>query len=766
MTTVGAEGFFPETGPTQSPPPSWLPASLAPEVEDATYRYLETVQDVQYSLEAWNKAVAAGTDLLRACGGWRPAVGALRRGWRDKGGDHFAGLFDKRLDDHLPSDLLTWVRKVAQEGVDAHYRGTQRATNLGRRFARSVSEKGRVIWDARVVNELCSKDDHSPAAQPKHAEVVRLIVWYQTRYPGVRILLAKKDISEAFKWLWVTQEDCRLFGADLPGEPTEDHRGAPPRPVTVLYLAMTFGWTGAPGEFMAYAWAVSLALMDDSVVIEPDVEEGALTTRKLIWGLEFDTEAGTCRLPPLKVERAYHLLQSGFFDAGQREVPLKEVQVLRGSQQFWLGVLPQLAPYLRSTNALLGPPDEKGHVVLRGSLQEREDQWPAFWDAIELQRLLVGSRQFWETRFASQLEQALTTPELIALPEVQSKLVWVSADATPTRLGAIDWSGRVESLLLARRLPSFCPDDLVQIGVAELLALLVLVVARKEEWSGSVILYLGDNTNVQDWLLKRQAGNSQANFLLKVLGALEGVHGLHVRGAYLRTYHNQSADDLTRLEPEEVMRNLGLEKIEVPSDWSRVLEEAWVKRALLWLGQPEADRGVALQLAERRAGFEEGKGEPGELAPEQRTGACYLAWEQETEELVKRWLAERLAAPSRAGATSQRGTGGSRRKEEKAQRLRGSFRARSDADRRRLVKILRHEAHFLGIPVREDGWVSLRDLNYYVGTTSREDLEALAGQDNKQRLVLYTDRETWIAAESGHSMSGVVGPGRELSAAE
>ena len=115
---------------------------------------------------------------------------------------------------------------------------------------------------------------------------------------------------------------------------------------------------------------------------------------------------------------------------------------------------------------------------------------------------------------------------------------------------------------------------------------------------------------------------------------------------------------------------------------------------------------------------------------------------------------------------SQRGGGSSRKKEEKAQRLRGSFRARSDADRRRLVKILRHEAHLLGIPVREDGWVSLRDLNYYVGTTTREDLEVLAGRDNKQRLVLYTDRETWIAAESGHSMSGVVGPGRELSAAE
>ena len=33
--------------------------------------------------------------------------------------------------------------------------------------------------------------------------------------------------------------------------------------------------------------------------------------------------------------------------------------------------------------------------------------------------------------------------ELLALPEVQRKLVSVSADATPTRLGAVDWTARV-----------------------------------------------------------------------------------------------------------------------------------------------------------------------------------------------------------------------------------------------------------------------------------------------------------------------------------
>ncbi|CAE7534713.1 unnamed protein product, partial [Symbiodinium sp. CCMP2592] len=959
--------LFADSGPLLGPPPSWLPKSLSKEAEDAAEAYLRKVHQVEYSLEAWNGAVQAGTTLLRLCGGWKEAVGALRYAWRARGEDHFAGLFDHHLDSHLPEDLLAWVRRVAQERVKAEYRGTQRArvkatphpslkdhveearqliwqdATRGRVLLmspgpdeedlldgvvsvplarvpkynpdRSVSSKGRVIWDARVVNELCHKDDHFPAIQPRYAEVVRLVMWYKSRYPG-------KDVSEAFKWLWVEQDDCRLFGADLPTEgATRDSRGDASRPVTVLYLAMTFGWTGAPGEFMAFAWAIkllhracgpdrpewhdsssfrSLALMDDSVVIEPDlglrpqlsvdaleeairqtlgplainaakdVEEGTLTTRKLIWGLEFDTEAGTCRLPPLKVERAYHVLQSPYFDAGQTKVPLKEVQVLRGSQQFWLGVLPQLAPYLQSTNALLGPADREGHVVLRGNEAEQSAQWEAFWSAIELQRLLVGSRQFWEARFVSQLEHALTTPELLALPEVKRNLVWVSADATP--LGAIDWTARVAANaqdstdLEARTEPE---EDLVQIGVAELLALLVLVVARKEAWAGSVVLYLGDNTNVQDWLRKRQAGNAQANHLLKVLGALEGVHGLQVRGAYLRTYHNQTADDLTRLDPDRVMEQQRLTRLSVPDDWGRVLGEAWHRRALLWVGQPDSDRQMALQLAARRIGpapprampafgwkvHELGASEHGvctraffaagglkhdpqdslatlegaptvqrsapgeEETPTQEERLLCVAtvtgeaearrvvsgvpaqaastwidsfrplaveaictedaqnrWEWWTEEFTGRTFKEQVHKLPGEGwdatdddesdarlALKGKGAHKGRRDQEKLERLRGSFRARSDADRRRLVKILRHEAALLGLPIREDGWVSLKDLNECVGTISGEDAARIIGRDEKDRLILSQEgEEVWVAAVSGHTMAGVVGPGREL----
>ena len=66
---------------------------------------------------------------------------------------------------------------------------------------RTLSDKGRVIWDATPVNRYCHKSRHPPALQPRHQEVARAILWWKLRLPRIRILLSKKDVSEAFKWI-------------------------------------------------------------------------------------------------------------------------------------------------------------------------------------------------------------------------------------------------------------------------------------------------------------------------------------------------------------------------------------------------------------------------------------------------------------------------------------------------------------------------------------------------------------------------------------
>eukprot|EP00974_Lingulodinium_polyedra_P103059 9977220-Lingulodinium_polyedra.AAC.1 len=193
--------------------------------------------------------------------------------------------------------------------------------------------------------------------------------------------MAKLDVAEAFRWLMHRLDDVGVFATELSAA-----EAALGEALVALYLAMVFGWSGAPGEWMAWAWALkkyheswapsrpswndavafhSFYLMDDQVLVEPDVgtrpsesvlvgregtlkllgpgainlakeaEEGAWETRKINWGVLYDTEAGTRALPEAKLQKAYFLVNLSEFDAGNEKVPRKLAQQLRGNQQYW-----------------------------------------------------------------------------------------------------------------------------------------------------------------------------------------------------------------------------------------------------------------------------------------------------------------------------------------------------------------------------------------------------------------------------------------------
>ena len=83
---------------------------------------------------------------------------------------------------------------------------------------------------------------------------------------------------------------------------------------------------------------IRAALGPDTLNDEKDAVEGALETRKLIWGLYYDTATGTRALPPVKLEKAAYLLHLPEFDHGNTRVPLRLVQELRGNQPTVLGI--------------------------------------------------------------------------------------------------------------------------------------------------------------------------------------------------------------------------------------------------------------------------------------------------------------------------------------------------------------------------------------------------------------------------------------------
>ena len=542
---------------------------------------------------------------------------------------------------------------------------------------RTLSERGRLVWDARKVNHYCLKESHPPALQPRHDELVRLILWWGSRFPGLRILLAKKDTAEAFKWVPVRVEDARFFAADLPGS-----EFGLAGDLTAVYRVLTFGFRGAPGQYMLFAATIreafnshaptegswndttpfcTMVLMDDSVLVEPDVglrpflaaellesitrvvlgpqaineekdrEEGQYSPSQIIWGLAYDTERQSRSLPAPKLEKAAHLLALPDFNRGNRCVQLSLVQELRGNQQFWLSALPVLSSLLGASNALLGPPSPAGDAVPKGDTpSERERLWVRFWDAVEVQRYLVEVREEWATTFTHPMVSALSFTEMLALPQVRSKIVWASGDATLDRVAAIDWTfGQAFSLETdAFRPPllSFVREALATsheeregaeelafepgvpeqfiVSVTELLAVVALAAARGPAWRGRLVAYAGDNQTVGSWLRKRHTHRAVPAFLLQFLTVLEAVYGFRVHFAYIRTYHNTTADALTRNDsPPQLMEEKGLSNLEgVEGFLLRLLSRGWLKRAFLWTAQRDVARDVALQLALHRSG--------------------------------------------------------------------------------------------------------------------------------------------------------------------
>ena len=72
-------------------------------------------------------------------------------------------------------------------------------------------------------------------------------------------------------------------------------------------------------------------------------------------------------------------------------------------------------------------------------------------------------------------------------------------------------------------------------------------------------------------------------------------------GAFVRTYHNVTADSLTGENPKHVMNAKGLQELNGVLESLRMqLDRGWQRRALIWAGQADADCQQALRLAERR----------------------------------------------------------------------------------------------------------------------------------------------------------------------
>ena len=138
----------------------------------------------------------------------------------------------------------------------------------------------------------------------------------------------------------------------------------------------------------------------------------------------------------------------------------------------------------------------------------------------------------------------------------------------------------------------------------------------------------------------------------------------------------------------------------------------------------------------------------GENLPD-KVGVCQLAWEEETERVLMKWLQDNPKQGS-AGLV-----GGKQKNKNKGLPL-------HEQAMKAMCYVLMHAAGTEECPISEEGWVKWQQLAAHQSCKRFQNwvlLEAL-DQDKKDRLVAKqdTDGVWWAAAWSGHTQERVVGP--------
>ena len=207
-----------------------------------------------------------GDLLLDLTGSVERAATALWVAREHLGRNNLQGADDEELTELLHPDHLAYLREVRAQGMPARYQGQrERVTtrphpraraDMGQVYVqlmkdiakhrvlvasashaalkhtvsspfelvpkmlpnRSLSTEARLVHDQRQVNGGTHKDLHPPASQPTHEQIARHILWLKARYPGIKVVLAKKDVAGGFSTAVGRPTRC---GAVRRGRPME-----------------------------------------------------------------------------------------------------------------------------------------------------------------------------------------------------------------------------------------------------------------------------------------------------------------------------------------------------------------------------------------------------------------------------------------------------------------------------------------------------------------------------------------------------------------
>ena len=109
---------------------------------------------------------------------------------------------------------------------------------------RTLSSDKRLIAGMRKVNNYTSKLDYRLMTVPSIQSLAKKVALLKRRFPGQRLVCAKRDIDSAFPRLNLHPDAVVMMNTELKGE----ELGLEQDPI-IFYPVLPFGWDGSPGVF-------------------------------------------------------------------------------------------------------------------------------------------------------------------------------------------------------------------------------------------------------------------------------------------------------------------------------------------------------------------------------------------------------------------------------------------------------------------------------------------------------------------------------------
>ena len=486
---------------------------------------------------------------------------------------------------------------------------------------RTLSTDMRLISDVRLVNNFCDKVDYPQCINPCLGDLATRVEYLDRCFPGIPRRVTKRDVNDAFKRV-ATHPDCvSILCTEFPGSELGLDFD-----LIFFWLALPFGWSASPGYFQNCARSVTLLhclhkpvspltgllsfashmFVDDAMLIDVDLPgrleqsarvwehccemvldtdsvsdkkkdvEGTWEEEHILLGFHVNVETKAIRLSDANIEGASLTIHKPDFDPGNTIALLKSLQELRGLFTHYSNCNPKWKIFARPIDELLAYSD----VCSMWIRCDDSDYWAAFWDMIVFLRRMSVCDPAWHYLFTGSLLDLLRPRKRFTGPSMRENIIWFSGDATLTRVSCINWNAK-EFLCLpvSDLLNPFMPRHQQGLIIAdiELLSIVLSMVVWGSFAQDSVLLVVSDNTNAISWMTKKRAKKGIARRLLETFLHWIIDHDIAFHSIYARTYHNVSADALTRHTVSQIeswMADSGFKWIELPEVWTEFCNTA------------------------------------------------------------------------------------------------------------------------------------------------------------------------------------------------